>query len=157
MPKDSFERTMPKTRAPTIEPAKALGDAQVRGLIASQLLAVALDWRRPAPDNAEKITKKTFGERLGRIEECFCWSGNILPPTFCYLDRSGRTVMVVSWDQARVTQPEDRPALLASLRQIETERLIASLVFGPRSSKTVPDQWLSRDMILLGNAFYRLR
>ena len=132
MPKESFERTMPKTKAPRIEPAETPSDRYVRGLIASQLLAVALDSRRPAPDNAEKITKKTFGERLGRIEECFGWSGNILPPTFCYLDRSGRTVMVVSWDQARATQPEDRPALLASLQQIETERLIASLVFGLR-------------------------
>ena len=156
MSKESFERTMPRTKAPRHEPAELVpNDNHVRGLIASQLSAIYLDWRRPVADDA-RINKKTFTARLGRIEECFGWSGNNnLPPTFCYQDQSGRAVMVVSWDQARAVQPEDRASLLASLQQMETERLIAAVVFGLRTTKTVPDNWLSREMILLGNAFYR--
>ena len=84
---EPFQRTMPKTRAPT---------TILRGPATASPSSVHLDWRRPPANDAEHSKKKAFLEILSHIEQCFVYSGNELPPVFLYRDRAQRTVQEVS-------------------------------------------------------------
>ena len=157
MRKGSFQRTMPSTPSQSIAPQTPTRMEQfVRSLIVANLSPTQLDWRR-APEDGAKIDKATFAERLERIERFSVYSGTCgVPKVFNYRGSDGRPVEVPTWEHAKGTMPKDRAALLASIQVIETERLFTTLLYGKDSSRHVPDNLLSSDMVLLGNAFYRL-